>query len=275
MHRTSLYSTVVIAGLTILGCSSSPGSDATSIAASGVSDSVQLAPDDPLGDSLFDSTFDIESVVQRVFSKNEEMTASCMKAAGFDYLPIVYDPKVYAPPEPPSDPSAVRQFGYSAPPYSPPTTSPNAARISREPQYLEHLQQCHDDTYLLIVPSESEFNRLSELIAQERSQLIAAALASSQGAAVNHAWSECMSAAGYDYASPAEPLAQFAGDVLEETEVSVRITDLVCQQSVSYDRTLRQQEDELTRKWLIEHPTVAADYAAAVAEIDERIGSLE
>lgn len=93
-------------------------------------------------------------------------------------------------------------------------------------------------------------------------------------------WSECMSAAGYDYSSPAAARAAFAlAPEVTSLETATAVQDSRCRNQVDLLTVQRRAEDRLLRSWLDDHPGVLtaldearnADVAAAerVLHVDD------
>lgn len=180
------------------------------------------------------------------YNLRQQATASCMRARGLDYSAGTYvDNAIADIAINPLNAATATQWGYHY---------PDVAEMSEEPLTPEQTAALDGTetqagcaelawSYAFGADSIAAFQSAYESLINAVEQNVRAFAESPMFRQLNDAWSKCMNEAGFDYDTPADAAAEFSErPAIEPIEVSVRLADLKCDQTVGLTKSRSEFE---------------------------------
>ncbi len=225
-----------------------------------------------------------DSTNERLYTLTQKATALCMKARGFEYLPIRYPENSTAVDRVnPLDRAYAQARGYHDLLTTPidrnvrhddatdaalmgTETKPGCAREAYSKSYGAFEE--------FILQSDHALSSFSEFITGFESNQPGKSTGAGKSTAAK--WSSCMNEHGYQFATPLDPRLQYA-DKPEITtqEIKVRMADLDCDIDSHYTQTRHDWESDRVDKWLSDNEGLVAELTVQRTNVEARLAQLE
>lgn len=233
------------------------------------------APDsNQAADPLLDQFVLLPEQDALIFETVQILVSKCMVEKGFEYEPVIYDPRVYAQTQTPVTEEDIRRYGYSPIPVPPGPVSPNVARMTDEPGYRDTLSQCDTPAYDRVYPPDGRHAAVSRILEIAESDVIRYTLESREHTDLVSEWATCMRNLGFDYSYPDEPVGEFSGAPMSPLQIETRRADVGCRHEISFEQRVRAIENRFAEEWIEANPTVAQEALEARDELLRAVGDL-
>lgn len=206
--------------------------------------------------------------------------ATCMRHLGFQFEMTDY--AQVAVPSIPDSVDSARTSGYHLPAGSDNMIiTDNDRSAQSNPAYRMALlgrddlldDGCRGTTYNDVFDEKSDFYKLDEQLGYAQVEISIRLDTDKRVFALNKEWAACMAAAGFNYQAPDEPRNVYVGaeEEISTIEISTRLADLSCRQSINYDSSFYSWRSDEVRHWIAEHAGLVASYATLKTQYLEKV----
>lgn len=273
-HSKRIARVLLVSALVTTGCAE--GNSGGSVGPAVVPNSRELkASKDPIGEEWrLSQPWASPTMYNKVaYELRQRAIAVCMANIGFRYVPFAFaDTDLEYRLMNPLNRSVASTWGYHDPVMPP----PRDGNSDQGPDFVAALTQrpgCVNaaDSFVFGGKAQGEYSTAQAGLLAQVDQLIVGVDHSDEVAALVRDWASCMSTHGYSYYSPAEVSRRFSSrPTVSEEELSVRSTDMGCDESVGLTHGRSSRQTAAIARWLDEH-------ALQVSEVESllRTASLE